>query len=153
MTSWQLAEINIGELRAPLADPAMHDFVAALAEVSERSTQAPGFVWKGGLLPIGDDAEIIAGYLGSPDWLVQLSVWESVDALKAFVYRDDTHATAYRRRAEWFVPAGERSYALWWVAAGHCPTHDEAFGRLACLREGGPSREAFTFARTFGANE
>jgi hypothetical protein len=39
--------------------------------------------------------------------------------------------------------------ALWWVPAGHLPTVAEAEGRLAHLREHGPSPLALTFSELF----
>ncbi len=127
----------------------MQEFVLTLMEVSARSVEAPGFVWKQGLVPVGDDAAVIERLMGSRDWLVQLSVWRDVDALKAFVYRDDGHAAAFRRRKDWVEPTPDANYALWWVGAGQYPTPDEAFARLTTIRERGATADAFTFGRAF----
>ncbi len=79
--------------------------------------------------------------------IVNMSVWESIDALASFVYRSD-HVSVMRRRREWFERI--RVYmVLWWVPAGHIPSVDEAVARLEHLREHGPTPHAFTFKRRY----
>ena len=34
--------------------------------------------------------------------IVNLTVWESVEALEVFAYREDSHLAVLRRRREWF---------------------------------------------------
>ena len=79
--------------------------------------------------------------------LINMSVWESIDALAEFVYRSD-HVSVMRRRREWFERISIY-LALWWVPAGHIPTLGEARDRLAHLQEHGPSPYAFTFKARF----
>jgi hypothetical protein len=81
--------------------------------------------------------------------IVNLSVWESMEALRAFVYGDAGHLAVMRRRREWFQRMAEAFVVLWWVPAGHVPTVEEAEERLDLLRALGPSPEAFTFRRHF----
>jgi hypothetical protein len=81
--------------------------------------------------------------------IVNMSVWETIDDLAAFVYRSG-HVEVMRRRREWF----ERTplyMVLWWVPAGQLPTVDEAEERLAHLRRHGPTPFAFTFKVCFAA--
>lgn len=80
--------------------------------------------------------------------IVNLTVWESIEALADFAYRSD-HKEVLRRRREWFVPMEEAYLALWWVPAGHHPGVEEAENRLRYLREHGPTPEAFTFRDRF----
>ena len=83
--------------------------------------------------------------------IVNMSVWESIDALASFVYRSD-HVAVMRRRREWF----ERIrvfMVLWWVPAGHVPSVEEALERLGHLREHGPTPHAFTFKARFDADD
>jgi hypothetical protein len=82
-----------------------------------------------------------------PRLAINLTVWESLDALNEFVFRTD-HVVFLRRRAEWF----EREHtavALWWVPAGHVPDVAEAMDRLARLEADGPTADAFTARRPF----
>lgn len=44
--AFELAQVNIARLRAPLDDPQLADFVAALDPVNAAAERAPGFVWR-----------------------------------------------------------------------------------------------------------
>jgi hypothetical protein len=80
--------------------------------------------------------------------LVNLSVWESLEALRGYTY-EAAHRAALGRRREWFEPPDDHHLVLWWVAAGHLPTVREAHCRLQMLRRFGPSADAFTFRCTY----
>jgi hypothetical protein len=71
-------------------------------------------------------------------------VWESLEALRQFVYRS-AHVGPLRDRKQWFEPAEGPILALWWIPVGHIPTVAEAQERLQHLKEHGPSPTAFTF--------
>jgi hypothetical protein len=77
-----------------------------------------------------------------------MTVWETVEHLAAFAYRNATHRTVMRRRREWFVelPA---YLALWWVPAGAIPTLVEGKARLDLMARLGPTPEAFDFKTSF----
>lgn len=137
-----VAQVNVARLAAPLDSPVLVDFVANLEPVNARADGAPGFVWR--LQTDDGDATAIRAF---PDHeiIVNMSVWETLDVLRAFVYSGD-HLMIFKRRREWFQPMGESAVALWWVPAGHTPTVDEARARLDFLRAHGPSPYAFTFA-------
>jgi hypothetical protein len=83
--------------------------------------------------------------------IVNMSVWESIDDLAAFVYRSG-HVDVMRRRREWFEPM-KPYMVLWWIAAGELPTVTEAKERLEHLRSHGPTRYAFTFKARFPSPE
>jgi hypothetical protein len=72
--------------------------------------------------------------------IINMSVWESVDALRNFAYRS-THAELIRQRRQWFEKFSGAFAALWWVPAGHI----EAKKRIAHLDTHGPTQFAFTF--------
>lgn len=75
---WQLAELNIARLRAPMDDPATKDFADGLDEINALAESSPGFVWR--LQTEDGNATAIKAF---KDELVitNLSVWDSVDAL------------------------------------------------------------------------
>ncbi len=77
-----------------------------------------------------------------------MSVWESVQALRDYVYGPE-HAAVLRRRRDWFAARGTAYLVLWWVPAGHRPDLDEAGDRLARLEREGPTPEAFTLRVPF----
>lgn len=94
----------------------------------------------------GDATSIQA--FDDPDMLVNISVWESVEALKLFVYKS-VHVELLQDRDAWFNKMLKAHQALWWIPAGHIPTVDEGKEKLRVLQENGPSDKAFTFARSF----
>lgn len=143
MPAYQLAQLNIATLKAPLDSPILADFVANLDPINALAEASPGFVWRL-QTPAGDATALRP--LGE-DVIVNMSVWEDVAALNAFTYRGD-HVQIMRRRREWFHHM-ELFMVLWWVPAGHEPTEQEAIERLEHLRAHGPTPEAFTFRRAF----
>lgn len=75
--------------------------------------------------------------------MVNMSVWESLEALADYVYRS-AHTDVMRQRRKWFEQIAELFVALWWVPAGHRPTVAEAEERLTHLRTHGPTPFAFS---------
>lgn len=136
-----LAQLNVARPRAPMDDPRMADFKAALEPVNALADEAPGFVWR---LTDGFGGDATTIRIADGEIMVNLSVWESRDALWNFAYRSP-HMDFLRRRREWFSQMAGAYQVLWWVPAGHRPTVTEAEGRLEVLRRQGPGPEAFTF--------
>src|SRR6266702_279566 len=120
-----LAQVNIGRMREPLDSPLLADFVAALDPVNAAADTAPGFVWR--LQTEDGNATAVHAFAwdraGSAGVLVNMSVWESVEALAAYVY-SDTHRQVLRRRRQWFERMAEAQAALWWIPRGHTPPPD-----------------------------
>ena len=144
--AWHLAQVNIAHARAPLDSPVMAGFTSQIAEFNALADGSPGFVWR--FQDDNGNALYSRPYPDNPNMLFNLSVWESPDHLKAYVYRTG-HAQLTRQRHEWFEPTEEAILALWWIPAGHLPTVDEAKARLAHLREHGASGHAFGFRQVF----
>ena len=140
-----LAQANVARQRAPLDAPEMAGFVIALDPVNRLAEASPGFVWR---LRSGEAHGATVLEDGSSPMIVNLSVWESYEALHAFVYRSP-HGGYLRRRARWFLPGPQPSTVLWWVEAGQRPDVDEALRRLRYLRAHGPSPQAFSLRRRF----
>ena len=136
-----LAQLNIARLLAPLDSPQLAEFVANLEPVNALADAAPGFVWR--LQTDEGDATSIRAF--DDDMLiVNMSVWESVEALRAFVFGGEHRAVMAGRR-QWFEKMAEPYTVLWWVEPGHVPTVEEARAKLEALRRDGPTDEAFTF--------
>ena len=134
-------------MRAPLDDPLMAEFVAALDRINALADTSPGFVWR--LQTEAGNATAIRAF-EDPLVLFNMSVWESIEALKDYVYRSD-HVRFLRDRRKWFLPAAEARMVLWWIADGHRPSIEEGKERLGILRSRGPSPDAFTFKEWFEA--
>jgi hypothetical protein len=145
MSRYELAQLNVANLKAPLDSPLLADFVANLDRINALAEQSSGFVWRlqtaegdaTALRPLGDDV------------LVNMSVWKDVDSLRNYVYRS-AHVEVMRRRKEWFEHASP-AFVLWWIPEGHRPTIQEAVLKLELLRSTGPSVDAFTFRDAYPA--
>jgi hypothetical protein len=138
---YHVAQLNIGRIRAVLDDPIMAGFVGRLDEINALADRSPGFVWR--LQTTQGNATYLRPY-ADDRILVNMSVWESVAALRSFVYTS-MHTHLLRRRQEWFEKFAGAYIALWWTPVGHLPGIDEAKKRLAHLERHGPSQFAFTF--------
>ena len=140
-----IAQLNIGRAVAPLDDPRLADFMNWLAEINALAEASPGFVWRmQGDSGNNTDLKVSA----DPLFIVNLSVWESIEDLHAFTYRSD-HRTVFARRYDWFERADGPNVVLWWQPAGTVPDVYEALARLRRLAERGPTQEAFTFKERF----
>jgi hypothetical protein len=144
---WHIAQLNVGRLVASTDSPEVADFMAALDGVNAMADAAPGFVWR--LESDSGNATDIQ-VSADPQFMVNMSVWESVEALFEFVYRS-MHTKVMVRRREWFEQPAQPFLVLWWVPAGHTPTVAEALARLEHLRANGPTPHAFTFREKYPA--
>ena len=145
MTRFHLAQLNIGRLRAPLDDPSMEGFRSQLDPINALADQTPGFVWR--LQTEDGNATAIRPY-EDERIAINMSVWESLEALQQFVYKSG-HVGVLRDRKQWFERFEGPILVLWWIPAGHIPTVAEAQERLRLLEERGPTPEAFTFRVPF----
>jgi hypothetical protein len=142
---WHLAQLNVGRMLAPVTAPEIADFMAALDPINALADEAPGFVWR---LQTGDGNATSIHAFDDELMLLNMSVWESIEALRAFTYTT-AHTDVLRRRREWFERLAVAHLVLWWVPAGHIPTVDEALEHLERLRADGPTPAAFTFRVPF----
>ncbi len=141
---FHLAQLNIAKPKFPLDDPRILEFVDNLNRINELGKASPGFVWI--LEDDSGNATAIHAF-EDPAILINLTVWESLESLKAFTYNSE-HVRYLRRRHEWFERLAPY-LALWWVPAGHIPTIPEARDRMAYLEAHGDTPFAFTFRRVF----
>ena len=146
---YQLAQVNIARMLAPLSDPLMAGFVAQLDAINALADGSPGFLWRlqteegnaTTLRPFEDDLI-----------LVNLSLWASLSDLLTFVYKS-RHRSVLQQRQQWFERFEGPYLALWWVPSGHIPSVEEAKERLAYLHAHGETPYAFTFKKPFPAPE
>jgi hypothetical protein len=142
---FHLAQVNVARLREPLDAPSMQAFVDGLEPINTLADGSPGFVWR----LQTDEGDATSLRVFDDDMLiVNMSLWESVESLRTFVFRTE-HADYLRHRSEWFERLAEAPTALWWIAKGGIPAIDEAKRRLELLRANGPTPEAFTLPATF----
>jgi len=145
MSHYQLAQINVAELKAPLDSPQLKDFVDNLDRINALAEGQPGFVWR--LTGDGNDATELRPM--GEKIIVNYSIWRDVETLKNFVY-STAHVEILKRKREWFERM-RLNYVLWWVPAGHIPTVQDAVAKLEHLRAHGPSADAFHFGEAYSA--
>ena len=142
MKKQYLAQLNIARmLGEDITDPLMADFVAQLDEVNALAENSEGFVWR-----LKDDDNNATSFRPFDDnqVIVNLSVWENIEALKNFAYTG-RHVEVFRNRRTWFEKAIEAMVVLWHIDVGHTPSVQEAKERLEYLREHGATDFAFGF--------
>ncbi len=142
--------MNIARLIEPLDSDRLADFVAALDPVNAEADLAPGFVWR--LQTEEGNATSLVAFewdvSGTAGVITNMSVWESFDHLKNFVYSPN-HLAVMKQRRNWFHQVAEATTALWWVRVGEVPTLQDAEVKIRSLREQGPTRLSFGLNHIF----
>ena len=141
VTRYHLAQLNVATARGAIGSPVMAGFMAGIEPVNALADAAPGFVWR---LEDGDGPGATALRPSGPDLLVNMSVWETLAALRDFVYRNGPHLDSMRRRREWFHPMPEQHLVLWWVPAATFPAWTRRCPGSNCSAATAPPL-AFTF--------
>lgn len=143
---YHLAQINVARMHFEnIEAPAMESFRKQLDSINAQAERTPGFVWR-----LKDDTNNAMAYdpYDDPQIIVNISVWETITALKDFTYHT-AHAGLIRQRKEWFQAFGKAYYALWWIPKGTHPSLKEAQQRLEYLQENGPTPHSFDFKQAF----
>jgi hypothetical protein len=142
---FELAQLNIGRLLAPVDSPIVAEFMNSLDEINALAEASAGFCWR---FQTAEGNATAERPFEDDRVLINFSTWTSTEALSDFVYRS-AHTDYLRRRREWFERMEGVTVVLWWVTAGHRPSVAEAVDRLAYLAAHGPSPAAFTFSQRF----
>jgi hypothetical protein len=145
VTGMQIAQMNVATALYDLDHPGMSDFMGNLDRINALAEASPGFVWR--LKGEGNDATDLK-VSDDPRFIVNMSVWESIEALFDFAYRSDHRAVMVRRR-EWFARSAGPYQVLWWIEPGVYPLVEDGLARLRHLAEHGPTPWAFTFKTVF----
>jgi catechol 2,3-dioxygenase-like lactoylglutathione lyase family enzyme len=142
-STYHLVHANVAHARAPLDSPLMADFIGQVDEINSLARSAPGFVAQ----PTPPDEGV---WFAAP-FLVNVSLWESIESLDAFTHQGK-HASALERRGDWFHQDKTRpTYVLYWVPSGQGVTEQDIKERLDHLGKYGPTPYAFTFEHRFTA--
>src|SRR4051812_50185342 len=100
----------------------MAGFVAELDPLNAIADAAPGFLWR--LQTEEGNATSIHAF-DDDLLLINMSVWESVDALATYVYGPD-HVAVMRRRRGWAERVVEGYLVVGGGPAGRVPADDQA---------------------------
>jgi hypothetical protein len=144
--------MNIAWMHGKISDPAMSGLASRMDELNALAEHSPGFVWR---LPTSEirpetlePFEAIFPGFHRDMLFYNMSVWQTIEDLRAYTF-DSAHAEMLNERHQWIDRIAGASAALWWVAAGHLPTISESAAKWRCLKEHGPTPEAFTMRRSF----
>jgi hypothetical protein len=134
-----IAQLNIGRFRYPTDDPRMAAFMTNLDRINALAERSEGFVRR-----LKDDSNNATAIrpANDPAMAVNLSVWETVEALERFVWAT-VHKQFYNRKGDWFERLGTPHFVMWPISSGHIPDLEEAMVRLAHLTAHGDSDFAF----------
>jgi Domain of unknown function (DUF3291) len=135
-----LAELNIGKFRYPTTDLRMAGFMDNLDRINALAERTPGFVWR----LKGDNNNATDLRVGD-DYAVNMSVWETPEALENYVFKT-VHVQFYKNRADWFDLMEKPHMVFWWVPEGHQPSLQEAMDRLDMYEKNGATEQAFGWA-------
>ena len=139
MTRSHFAQLNIGRPLHSLDDPRMSEFMDNLDRVNAIAERSPGFVWR--LKDESNNATAIRPF-DDANMLVNMSVWENVEALEQFVWAT-VHKQFYNRKGGWFESLPTPHFVMWPIPAEHIPDLTEAKARLHQLARNGDSDHAF----------
>ena len=149
-SDFHLAQVNIARMLEPLDSQRLAGFVSELDPVNATADAAPGFVWR--LKTEEGNATSLTAFewdiSGSAGLLTNMSVWESFEALKEFVY-SPAHLAVLRQKKNWFHHGAEATLALWWIPAGSIPTLEDAESKIRQIRAAGPSSKAFDLSKMY----
>jgi hypothetical protein len=143
--NFHLAQINIARLIAPIDDPKIAEFVAQLDPINTLAESSPGFVWRL-KSDAGNATDVV--YDDDPFVIVNMSVWESLEALRDYAHTSK-HIDVFRDRSKWFEKMEKPHYCLWWIPAGHLPTVAEGRERLEHYQKHGATPDSFWFSKQF----
>lgn len=139
-----IAQINVARMIAPFESETMKEFRDFIDPINKLAESSPGFIWRFTNEHGDEDLHFPDEYI-----VVNMSVWESHEALHEFVYKT-VHSYFIKSRKRWFHQLGHPHTALWWVDEGEIPDLSDGKKRLALLESKGPTAEAFTFAKLMG---
>ncbi len=146
---FNLAQINVAKMLAPINSPVMAEFVANLDTINSLAEGSAGFVWR--LKDDNNDATSLRPY--DDDFIIiNMSVWDDTEVLRNFAY-GSVHVEIFKQRKKWFEKMSEMHMALWYVPKGYIPTAQDGVDRLHYLRKNGETPYAFTYRSKFSAGD
>jgi hypothetical protein len=140
---YNIAQINIAQAKDEMDSSIMAGFTTRLDEINELADDSKGFVWR-----LQDDEGNASAMRVFEDklTLVNMSVWETLEDLKVFVYQS-FHKELLSNKRDWFSKITSSHQALWWIRKGRLPSVNEGKIKLLQLDREGPSEEVFSIAK------
>ncbi|WP_303319153.1 DUF3291 domain-containing protein [Flavivirga abyssicola] len=148
MSELHLAQVNVAKRLAPMDDPIMQGFVNNLDRINALADESEGFVWR----LKDEDKDLGAQIFQDDKLLINMSVWENLEALFNYTYKSG-HIEVFKRKKEWFGKMKMMHMAFWYVPKGYEPTFQDAKNRLDYLNKHGDTPYAFSFKSKFTVSE
>ncbi|MCB4809089.1 DUF3291 domain-containing protein [Tamlana sp. 62-3] len=148
MQQFYLAQVNIAKRLAPMDHPIMQDFVNNVDRINAIADKSNGFIWR----LQDEDKDEVAQVFQDDSVIVNISVWENLEALFKYTYKSG-HVEIFKRKKEWFSKIKIDHMAFWYIPKGHIPSLKEAKHKLDYLNQNGCSPYAFTFKDKFSATD
>ena len=142
MVTYTLIHANIALAKFPFDSPQMASFFGQVERINQIAYDTEGF--------IDEPKPLDKGSHFNEPYLLNLTRWQSVEALKNFTYRSD-HAAIMLARKQWFLPQEGAKYVLFWLPPDSTPTEAIIAKRLAKITQEGPSLDAFNFQTPYPA--
>lgn len=148
MGEFHLAQVNVAKRLAPMDDPIMQDFVNNVDRINALADDHTGFIWR-----LQDEDKDLASEIFQDDTLlINMSVWENIEALFNYTYKSD-HVEIFKRKKEWFSKMKMMHMAFWYIPEGYVPTFQDAKDRLDYIDKHGDTPYAFGFKIKFSKDE
>ena len=139
-----LAQVNIAKRLAHMDDPIMQGFINNIDKMNALADSSDGFIWR-----LQDEDKDEAGRVFQVDsLLINMSVWENLDALFNYTYNSG-HVEIFKRKKEWFSKMKMMHMAFWYIPEGYEPTLQDSKERLEYLNTHGDTPYAFSFKSKF----
>lgn len=142
--NYNLAEVNIAKMLAPLDDPIMQDFVSNIERINALADKSDGFVWR----MQNEDKEEGDKIFQDNSLVINISVWRDLESLFNYTYSSG-HIEVFKRKKEWFDKMKFMHMAFWYVPVDHTPEFQEAKNRLDYIIKFGETPYAFSFKNKF----
>ena len=143
---YNLAEVNIAKMLAPMDDPIMQDFVNNVDRINAIAYKHKGFVWQ------LENKDEISDVFQDDSLIINISVWKTLEDLFDYTYKSG-HIEVFKRKKEWFSKMKMMHMAFWYVPEGYKPTFKDAKERLDYLNTHGDTPYAFSFKAKFSKTE
>ena len=154
-----LAHMNTVRPIGPLSadQPHMTFFLNQFFKINSFAHETDGLRWynhglrspDGEYLPLEDLLNLRTEGTEDNPHIMTVGGWKSVKALHTFSYRHKDHAESMRNLRNWVDRSEGPTLVLWWQPRNERVTLQSAWDRLMCLRENGPSAEAFSLQTRF----
>ncbi len=142
MKKYNLAQVNIGQLRHDTNHPSMAEFMDNIDPINALAEKSKGFVWR------LKDATSVRPFPENDMMVINLSVWEDISSLHEYTYKT-AHAYFIKNSSKWFEHLNGTIFCMWWIPVGSIPTELEARDRILYIRDHGSTPYAFTFRKQF----